>query len=171
MASEELVKVRQQDRKDLVDWYKRFINVVERYKSYGRVNPVVIAEKSPRCSSDPSAAVESEERNKLLAFLLMDRVDQKLYGSLMCSLHSDFALGNGMYPETLEDGMHVLTTKGDDNEISLSFVCSRVSGSAGNAVKWGTSRRIVLSLRRRRRRIRSFFPGLVKCIYVRSSGM
>ena len=118
-----------------MDYYKRFISVVERHeKSRGRVNPVATAEKSPRHSPDPSA-VESEERNKLLAFLLMDRADQKLCGSLMCSLHSDFALGNGTRPETLEGGVRVLTThvakhgkmadksktKGDDNEISLSF--------------------------------------------------
>lgn len=131
----QLAKVRQQDGEDLVDYYKWFISVVERYeKSYGRVNPVVIAEKSPRYSSDPSA-VESDERNKLLAFLLMDRANQKVFGSLMRSLHSDFALGNGMYPETLQDAIHVLTThavkhgkmadksktKEDDDEIRLSF--------------------------------------------------
>ena len=106
----QFAKVRQQDGEDLVDFYKRYISVVERYeKSYGRVNPVVIAKKSSRYSSDPSA-VESEERNKLLAFLLMDRADQKVFGSLMRSLQSDFALGNDLYPKTLEDAMHVLTT-------------------------------------------------------------
>lgn len=45
---------------------------VERYeKSFGRVNPMVIAEKSPRYSSNQSA-VELDKRNKFLAFLLMD---------------------------------------------------------------------------------------------------
>jgi len=129
-----LVSVRQQDGEDLVDYYKRFISVVERVeKSYGSVNPVVIAEKSPRYLSDQSA-VESEERNKLLAFLLMDRADQKVFGSLMRSLHSDFALGNGKYPNSLEDAIHVLTTHAvkhgkmagksktrDDDEVPLSF--------------------------------------------------
>jgi len=53
-----------------VDYYKRFISVVEHLeKSYGRVNPVVIAEKNPQYLSDQSA-VESEERNKLLVFFI-----------------------------------------------------------------------------------------------------
>jgi hypothetical protein len=55
-----------------VDYYKRFISIVKWCeKLYGRVNPVVIAEKSPQYLSFQSA-VELEERNKLLAFLLMD---------------------------------------------------------------------------------------------------
>lgn len=55
-----------------MDYYKRFISIVAQYeKSFGRVNPMVIAEKSPRYSSNQSA-VELDKRNKFLAFLLMD---------------------------------------------------------------------------------------------------
>lgn len=130
----QLGKMRQRDGEDLVDYYRRFMSVVERYEtSYGRVNPVAVAEKSPRYSSDQSG-VEAVERNKLLAFLLMDRANQKEFGPLMRSLGSDFALGNDLYPKTLENAMHVLTihamkrgkmtgrreTK-DDDELSLSF--------------------------------------------------
>jgi hypothetical protein len=71
-----------------------------------------------------------------------------LYGSLMCSLHSDFALGNGMYPETLEDAMHVLTThvvkhgkmadkSNDDDCIGLSFNQQKVQWKCWQCHKVG----------------------------------
>ena len=50
-----------------------------------------------------------ERRNfgKLLAFLFMDGADRKIYGFLMKNLAWDCALGNGMYPVTMEDALQV----------------------------------------------------------------
>jgi len=63
-----------------MDYFKRIISVVEHYERlYGRVNPVVLAEKSPLCP----------ESIKLLVY-------------------SDFALGISKYPNSLEDVMRVL---------------------------------------------------------------
>jgi hypothetical protein len=117
--------------------------------------------------------------------------DQKLLvRSLMCScLHSDFALGNGKYPKTLEDAIHVLTTHAVAEAsmerwltkvkqrmimmtLSCHFISNRLSRSVGNVAKWGISRRMnVLSLRRKWNRSCSFFPGLAKRVCVHSSAM
>ena len=112
-AWKELAKVWQQDQEDLVDYYKRFISMVEMVeRSYGKIAPEEIAKKDPIYSTDQEKAVEST-RDKMLAFMFMDGANKRYYGMLMRDIGNDFALGNGHYPKTIEDALQVLSLYSD----------------------------------------------------------
>lgn len=92
-----------------MDYYKHFMSLVEMVEqAYGKVMPVEIAKKSGRYSSKQSE-VEDDARKMLLAFIFMDGTDKKVFGPLLKDLNSDYALGNAMYPKTVEDALQVLT--------------------------------------------------------------
>jgi len=131
-----LVSIRQHGGEDMMDYFERIISVVEHYERlYGRVNPVVLAEKSLLCL----------ESIKLLVY-------------------SDFALSIGKHPNSLEDVMHVLMfhavkhgrrMTGESKQVeTMTLVCrfgsSGFNRRVGAAVKWGKSGRTVLSQRRSR---------------------
>ena len=70
----------------------------------------------------------------------MDGVDRKIYGFLMRTLVQEYALGNSMYPVTMEDALQVLSLntphtksgkRGTDSKDGIgdaSFVQSKVRG-------------------------------------------
>jgi hypothetical protein len=73
--------------------------------------------------------------------MFLNGADHKRSGFIMVTLRKDHALGNGLYPETVEDALQVLllqaehATKSkkqnDDEAPSLSF--AQAGGSTGNA--------------------------------------
>ena len=108
-ALKQLMNAKQQKGESLVDYYKRYVSIVEQAEStYGKVVPAEVAKKDTNYKSD-SSTVEKDERKKLLAYLLMDGADVQVYGPLMKDLHNDFALGkHDIYPKTIEDALQVL---------------------------------------------------------------
>ena len=108
-AWKNLAKVWQQEDESLVDYYKRFMGMVEMVeRTYGKVAPVVIAKKNPKYSMQASKILD-EERDKMLTFLFMDGARKKQYGFLLKDLSNDCAVGNMNYPDSVEDGLQVLT--------------------------------------------------------------
>ena len=136
VAWRNLAKVWQQDGEDLVDYYKRFVSLVEIVeRSYGIVAPEEIAKNNSKYNKDKQSALDIE-RDRMLAFMFMDGADKRLFGFLLKKLADDFALGDGKYPENAEEALQVLTLhmerpkskgKKDDEPIHLSFAQGRKS--------------------------------------------
>ena len=69
-------------------------------KSYGKLVPEEIAEKSSDCTTK-QATVEAK-RTKFLDSIFMDRAIKEVYGNLMSDLRQSYALGTTQYPERLK---------------------------------------------------------------------
>jgi len=112
-AWKELAHVWQQDQEDLVDHHKRFISMVEMVeRTYGKTAPEEITKKDPECKRDKKKALDGT-RNKMLASMFVDSANKKYCGVPMRDIGDDFALGNGHYPETIEDALQVLSLHSD----------------------------------------------------------
>ena len=123
-AWKDLVLARQQEHEDIVDYYRRFENLVEITDAmYGKVTPVTIAEKDKRYTRNKDKVLE-QEREKFLAFIFMDGADKKVFGYLMKSLRNDFTLGNDKYPVTMEDALQVL---------AMNLPRKKADGKSGDA--------------------------------------
>jgi len=104
-----LCKAWQADNEDLMDYYRRFVGLVETVESvYGPLNPMKIAKNNTGYASDKEATVKLE-RDRLLACMFMDGANMKRYGRLMKDLADDYALGEAKYPESLEEALQVLS--------------------------------------------------------------
>ena len=124
-AWKQLVMIRQQDDEDLVDYYKRFMSLVEMVeRSHGKITPVEIAKKVTQHSKDKTKC-EAKERDKFLAFMFMDGATKKVFGYLMNGLSSDHALGNGKYPSMVENALQVLSL-----HVAKADIEKKVDGSA-----------------------------------------
>ena len=95
LAWKKLTYCRQFDNEDLIDYYKRFVGMIEMVElSFGTIKP----------NDD-----DDEERTKFIAMMFMDGVDKKQYGSLLKDLETDHSLGKtDVYPTTLESALQVL---------------------------------------------------------------
>lgn len=138
MAWKNLVTVRQEDTEDITDYYKRFTSLVELVESaYGTIAPEEIAKKNSNYNKNKSRTLDIE-RGKFLAYMFLNGADHKRSGFIMNTLRKDHALGNELYPETVEDALQVLllqaerATKGkkqnDDDVPNLSFAQAGETG-------------------------------------------
>ena len=122
-AWKDLVCARQQEQEDIVDYYRRFLNLVEITDGmYGEVAPVKIAEKDKNYMKSKEKVLK-EAREEFLAFMFLDGADRKVFGYLMKSLRNDYTLGNDKYPVTIEDALQVLT---------MNLPRKKVDGKSGN---------------------------------------
>ena len=104
----------QKDDEAVLDYYKRFTSAKELVeRTYGKIAPDGIAQREGKEFLEDPVATMSIARSRMLAVMFMDGANKKLFGSLMRSLESDFVLGAGMYPETVEDALQVLTLHGE----------------------------------------------------------
>jgi hypothetical protein len=109
MAWCNLVKATQREDEDLIDYYKRFISLIEMVeRSYGQIAPEEIAKKSNKYTKNPGAVL-SIERSRMLAYMFMNGANKRLFGYMLRSLENNFALGTDLYPATMEDALQVLT--------------------------------------------------------------
>jgi hypothetical protein len=108
-AWKSLSRAWQRDDEDLMDYYRRFVGLVETVENaYGPISPLEIAKKNTTYASDKKAAVEIE-RGRMVACMFMDGANKKRYGQLMKDLADDFALGQAKYPGSLEEALQVLS--------------------------------------------------------------
>jgi hypothetical protein len=122
-AWKSLSKAWQGDNEDLMDYYRRFVGLVETVESaYGPIEPLKIAKNDAAYASNKAAVVE-KERGQLLACMFMDGANTKHYGQLMKDLADDFALGQAKYPASLEEALQVLSLyhKGKGNKGGSDF--------------------------------------------------
>lgn len=111
-ALRRLVNAKQGEDEELVDFYKRFMSIVEMTETtYGKIEPVKVAEQDTKYAKSKTKVME-QERNKMLAFLFMDGANRQQYGFLLRDLGKDHALGTNQYPETVEDALQVLSLYG-----------------------------------------------------------
>lgn len=134
-AWKKLANTRQYDNEELIDWYKRFISVVEVYEEVcDIIAPVKVAEKNPKYKGSAKEGIMSIERDRMLATMFLDGSDRKRYGFLLRQLQNDYSLGSNQYPDDAETALRVLTLyeeqsgkkkkrvrKGDDEELPVSF--------------------------------------------------
>jgi hypothetical protein len=108
VAWSNLVRARQQDDEDLNDYYNRYSSLIELVEqTYGPFAPVTVAEKDPKYKGNEEATLE-RERNKMLACMFMQGASHLKYGGVMRQLKQDYALGDGKYPESMEQAVQVL---------------------------------------------------------------
>ena len=95
LAWKKLCMCRQHDDEDLIDYYRRFVGMIEMVElSYGNLKP----------KDD-----DKKESSKLIAMMFMEGVDKKQYGYLLKNLETDYSLGSKeVYPEGIEDALQVL---------------------------------------------------------------
>jgi hypothetical protein len=148
VAWRSLTRAWQQEGEDLVDYYKRFISLVELVeRSYGKVAPEEAAKKNEKEYKKNPVATVDIERGRMLAFMFMDGANKKLYGSLVRGLENDHALGAVLYPDTVEDALQVLTLhsehglrkvgKGKQLDEGLEMSMSQVAKKKGKCWKCG----------------------------------
>jgi hypothetical protein len=68
---------------------------------------VKVAEKDPKYNNNKKATLE-KEKNKMLACMFMQGAQYQKYGGVLKQLKQDYALGDGKYPETMEQAVQVL---------------------------------------------------------------
>ena len=95
LAWKKLCGCRQYEDEDLIDYYRRFIGLIEMVElSYGNIKP----------KDD-----DTLERRKFVSMMFMEGVDKKQYGYLLKNLETDYSLGSKeVYPEGIEDSLQVL---------------------------------------------------------------
>ena len=137
-AWKQLVLVRQQDNETLQDYYNQFMSIVEEVeRSYGDVAPVKIAEGRKNYTRNTDKFI-MEERNKLLAVILIEGADRKKYWFLLKDLHKGFALGTNNYPATAEEALQVLdmyTGTPDNNGKNVERGIIKTSFAQGGSKK------------------------------------
>ena len=106
---------RQQDNEDLVDYYKRFVSLVEIVdRSYGTITPVEVAKKdATEHSKDPVAATQKAQ-DCMLAFMFMDGADKRIYRFLLNNISNDHTLGTEKYLDNVEEALQVLLLYGEN---------------------------------------------------------
>eukprot|EP00977_Amphora_coffeiformis_P019690 scaffold7395_cov175-Amphora_coffeaeformis.AAC.4 len=108
MALKRLVMMRQYDNEDVVDYYKQFNSTFEMVdRAYGEIAPMVLAQRDQAYTND-AEGISRVERNKMLAYMFMDRANKKLFGYFMKNMQNDYALGNDNYPTDIETALQVL---------------------------------------------------------------
>lgn len=108
-AWKNLARVRQYESEELLDYYKRFVNMVEVYEEVcADIAPVKVAEKNPKYKKNAEGTM-SIERDRLLAAMFLDGTDKKQYGYLLKQLQNDYSLGSDQYPDDAETALRVLT--------------------------------------------------------------
>ena len=95
LAWKKLSSCRQYENEDLIDYYRRFVGMIEMVElSHGNIKP-----------NDN----EDKERSKFIAMMFLEGVDKKQYGYLLKDLETDCSLGKKeVYPESIEDALQVL---------------------------------------------------------------
>ena len=95
MTWKKLMGCRQNNNEDLIDYYKRFVGMIEMVElSFGNIKP----------KDD-----DDKERSKFIAMMFIHRVDWKQYGYLLKNMETDYLLGNtNVYPDGIESGLQVL---------------------------------------------------------------
>ena len=95
LAWKKLCGCRQYEDEDLIDYYRRFVGLIEMVElSYGNIKP----------KDD-----DSLERRKFVSMMFMKGVDKKQCGYLLKNLETDYSLGSKeVYPEGIEDPLQVL---------------------------------------------------------------
>ena len=107
-AWQDLAMAHQQEDKDVVDHYRRHINMVESVEmNYGEMAPVKVAEKDTRHLKNKAKVVE-DEKEKFLAFMFLNGANKKTFGCLLKNLKNGFTLGNNEHPSTMEDALQAL---------------------------------------------------------------
>ena len=134
-AWKNLCMAKQGDEKDLVDYYKWFMVLVEMVeRSYGEVALDEVAKKEKEDSKKKNEKLQWA-RNKTLAYMVVDGASKMQFGYMMKNLQNDYALNAGKYPKSVEDGLQVLVLYGetvskkklsksnrnDDDDMKLSF--------------------------------------------------
>ena len=116
MAWKTLCTIYQHDSEDLLDYYNRFVALVEHVESeYGKIVPEEVAKKDPKYKDKKTDARE-KARDAVLACVFMDRANKKRFGHMMKKLEQDYALdGDTKYPESVEDALRVLTMYEESN--------------------------------------------------------
>ena len=108
-AWKQLARARQSDKEELLDYYKRFVGMVEVYEEVcADIAPVKVAEKNPKYKTKAKDTM-SKERDRMLAAMFLDGVDKKQYVYLLKQLQNDYSLGSNQYPEDAETALRVLT--------------------------------------------------------------
>lgn len=130
-AMRALFRVRQAKGEALVEYYRRFMGLVEHAeRAYGMLSPSAMTDASCRLmdaeagdrirQDEPGKDGQEEarqeistklpeERNKMLAYMFLEG-SHDVYRRLLNDLKNDYALGKMMYPKTVEDALHVLDT-------------------------------------------------------------
>jgi hypothetical protein len=108
-AWKNLMKARQGNMEDLVDWHKRFTSLVEMVeRSYGAVAPEKIAKQNESAYKNDADGTVKAERDKMLAYMFMKGSNWNHYGQLIKDLADDYALGTDKYPDNVETALQVL---------------------------------------------------------------
>jgi len=108
-AWKNLCLVRQGDNEELLDYYKRFMALLEMVeRTYGKVSPEEVAKKENNYAKKKAETIK-EAKDKMIAFMFMNGARYKTFGFMMKNLSEDYALNAGKYPETVEDALQVLT--------------------------------------------------------------
>ena len=94
-AWKKLLTCKQNDDEDLIDYYQRFVGLVQVVEiAYGNISP---------------QGNDKKEQRKFIAFIFMDGADKKQYGCLMKSLETDHSLGKtDVHPDGIESALHLL---------------------------------------------------------------
>jgi len=107
-AWKNLAFCRQGENESLLDYYTRFVSLVEMVeRSYGPVTPEEIAKKDVKYKKDKET-IMARERDRMLAFMFMDGADKQVHGFLLKKLQEDFSLGDDKYPEDIQKALQVL---------------------------------------------------------------
>ena len=95
MAWKKLTGCQQNENEDLIDYYKRFVGMIEMVElSFGNIKP----------KDD-----DNKERYKFIAMMFIQGVDWKQYGYLLKNMETDYSLGNAnVYPDGIESALQVL---------------------------------------------------------------
>ena len=111
MAWKDLCRAFQKDNEELIDYYHRFVALVERVElEYGNIDPEGVAKKNPMYGAGKVDEAMHQAKQSVLACLFMDGANKKRFGAMMIKLSTDYTLDDGTkYPESVEDALQVLT--------------------------------------------------------------
>jgi len=109
-AWSQLIKVSQQQDEHLVEYYKRFMSLVERVEStYGSIAPKAVAERDPKYKAGKAnEELTKTARDRMIASMFMEGAHFG-FKPLLRDLENDYALGAAMYPETVNEALQVMT--------------------------------------------------------------
>ncbi|MGL5935619.1 MAG: hypothetical protein ACRCZI_08340, partial [Cetobacterium sp.] len=109
-----LLRTRQKDDEDLVNYTRRFKSAKDVLESFYGSNLLLpkMTENDPNYNSDDRDAVEECAKSasaRFYSLLLLQNADQNKYGSVLKGLESQYSLGVDQYPKTLVAAIQVLS--------------------------------------------------------------
>ena len=92
----QLMRCKQNDNEDLIDYYHRFCGLIEAVElSYGNIQP--------------KGTNGDKDRFRFIAYLFMDGADKAQYGKLLKDMETDYSLDKAnVYPDSIESALQVL---------------------------------------------------------------